>query len=132
LISQRASAQYCSVVGVGRGTGSAPVPRAQLGFVAGSASGVTVTVFGVTVWSIVLVAAFHVPQTPVGGMPVPPYCQSPASWLVLPGGTSKSVMYNDGNMGRPEVSVPPWASVAPTCKFPSTHAGVPAGPAVIG
>jgi hypothetical protein len=101
---------------VGTGTGSASGPRFQL-FVAGSASGVTVTVFGVTVWSTNVAAAFHVPKTEVGGMPVPPYCQSPASWLVEPGGTSKSVMYSDGYMGRPEVSIPPWASDAPTFGF---------------
>jgi len=78
---------------------------------------VTVTVAGFLVWSTVLTAAFHVPKTPVGGMPVPPYCQSPAYWLVEPGGTLKSVMNSAGNMGRPAVSVPPWASVAPTFGF---------------
>ena len=78
-----------------------------------------------------MVAAFHVPKTEVGGTPVPPYCQSPASWLVFPGGTSKSVMYSDGNMGRPDVSVPPWASDAPTFAF-VTHVGVDVGPAEIG
>src|SRR5207248_7335834 len=98
------------------GTGSAPGPRFQL-FTAGSLSGVTVTAGGFLVWSIILVAAFHVPKTLVGGMPVPPYCQSPASSLLDPGGASKSVMNSAGNIGRPEVSVPPWASVAPTSGF---------------
>jgi len=92
---------------------------------------VTVTTFGVLVWSIVLVAAFHVPKTASGGMPVPPYCQSPASWLVFPGGTSKSVMYSDGYIGRPDVSVPPAVSAAPTCGL-ITHVGVAVGPAAIG
>jgi hypothetical protein len=86
-------------------------------FAAGSESGVTVTVAGFLVWSIVLTAAFHVPKTLVGGMPVPPDCQSPASSLLEPGGTLKSVMKSAGNIGRPDVSVPPWASVAPTCGF---------------
>src|SRR5947208_12037554 len=98
------------------GTGSLPGPRFQL-FGAGSASGVTVTVFGVLLLSTILVAAFHVPKIFVGGMPVPPDCQSPASSLLEPGGTLKSVMNSAGNMGRPEVSVPPWASVAPTSGF---------------
>jgi hypothetical protein len=86
-----------------------------------------VTVIVPLIWLIDLVAPFHVPKTAVGGMPVPPYCQSPARGLVEPGGRSKSVMYSDGNMGRPDVSVPPWASDAPTCGF-SAVVGVDVGP----
>ena len=127
LASQRASVPKPSFAGVGAGTGSAPGPRFQL-FVGGSASGVTVITAGVLVWSTNLVAAFHVPKTASGGIPVPPNCQSPASWLVEPGGTSKSVMYSDGYMGRPDVSVPPSVSDAPTSGF-VTLVGVAVGPA---
>src|ERR1700758_991639 len=100
-MSQRTSVPLPSFVGVGVGTGSGGphVPRFQL-FVGESLSGVTVTVL--LTWLIVAVAAFHVPKTSVGGLPVPPYCQSPARGLVLPGGTLKSVMNNAGNMGRPD------------------------------
>ena len=76
---------------------------------------------------IVAVAAFHVPKTAVGGMPVPPNCQSPASGLVLPGGTLKSVMNSDGNIGRPAVSVPNWAIVAPTAGFVTLPGSVSRG-----
>src|ERR1051326_5284397 len=48
------------------GTGSAPGPRFQL-FTAGSASGVTVIVGGVVVLSTIRTAAFHVPETKLGG-----------------------------------------------------------------
>ena len=70
-----------------------PGPRFQL-FVVGSASGVTVTVVGFVVLSTVLTAPFHVPKTASGGIPMPPYCQSPASGF--PGFAVTSVMYIAG------------------------------------
>src|SRR5438067_882829 len=109
-------------MGSAGGTHVAP-SRFQL-FTGGSASGVTVVVL--VVLSNALTAAFHVPKTALGGMPVPPNCQSPARGLLEPGNVSKSVMNSAGNIGRPDGSTPPWASVAPVCGF-ITHVGVAVG-----
>src|ERR1041384_4713820 len=103
-MSQRTSAPQPWFVGVGTGTGSAPGPRVQL-FAGGSISGVTVTVLPTTVRT----AAFHVPETKFGRWPMPPYCQSPANGF----GLLASVTNIAGNIGRSDVSTPPWASVAP-------------------
>src|SRR5689334_15628275 len=79
--SQRTSAPYPSLASPA-GTGSAPVPRFQLFFV-GSASGVMVILFGVTVLSTERTAAFQVPNTAVGVCGTPPFCQSPDVSLEL-------------------------------------------------
>jgi hypothetical protein len=72
--------------------------------VAGSASAVSVTTAGVCVLSTVRVKYFQVPNTSLGGIAVPPYCQSPA-WLFGPL-TVRSVMKSDGYKGRPDTSLP--------------------------
>src|SRR6266404_8821827 len=59
------------------GTGSLPAPRFQ-SFLAGSASCVTVITAGVFVLSTVRIAPFQVPKTALGGIAMPPDCQSPA------------------------------------------------------
>jgi len=51
---------------------------------------------------------------------------------VLPGATSTSVTNSAGNIGRPDGSTPPWASVAPTCRLVVTHVGVAVGAGAIG
>ncbi len=55
---------------------SLPVPSTQL-FFAGSASGVVARVTVVPLTVTVTTAPFHTPQTAVGAMPVPKFCQSP-------------------------------------------------------
>src|SRR6266508_2036809 len=94
-------------------------------FLAGSASGVTVTVGGLVVLLTVRTAAFHTPHTRVGAMPLlPPCCQSPAR-LEAPF-TVRSVRNSAGHNGRPPpaaTSVParsPVNAVVPTCGF-DTH-----------
>src|SRR5437667_10785862 len=85
---------------------------AQL-FLAGSASGVTVTLAGMAVLSTVRTAAFQVPHTMFGGIPVPPCCQSPAR-LEAPL-TVRSVMNRAGHSGRPPpaaTSLPVWSPLA--------------------
>src|SRR5262245_17646415 len=96
----RASAPYPWFTVPG-GTGS-PEPRFQL-FLAGSASGVTVTVGGLTIRFTVRTAPFQVPKRALGAMGVPPYCQS---LLRLLGSLVMSVMNSDGHIGRSDKSVP--------------------------
>ena len=79
-----------------------PPARLQL-FFAGSASGVIVTVGGVTVVSTVRTAAFHEPKTAFGEIGRPPCCQSPA---LLFGSVLMSVTNSDGHIGRSEASRP--------------------------
>src|SRR6266852_5321109 len=75
-------------------------------FLAGSISGVTVTVFGDTVLFTVRTAPFHTPHTRCGGIPRPPCCQSPLRSLAL---ALMSVTNSAGNNGRP----PPAATSVP-------------------
>src|SRR5437667_585108 len=78
----------------------APVPRLQL-FLAGSASGVIVTVGGEVVSSTVRTAAFQVPKTAFGVIGRPPCCQSPA---LLFGFVVMSVTNSEGHIGRSDAS----------------------------
>jgi hypothetical protein len=70
---------------------------------AGSASGVIVTVLGETVVSTVRTAAFQVPYTAFGPVGRPPCCQSPARLVGL---EDTSVMNSDGHIGRSTGSSP--------------------------
>ena len=76
-------------------------------FLAGSASGVIVTLAGETVLSTVLTAPFQIPLTRWGATPLPPCCQSPAR-LEAPLSV-RSVMNSTGHIGRP----PPTATSLP-------------------
>src|SRR5262245_29320689 len=79
-----------------------PPARFQL-FLAGSASGVMMTVAGVVVVSTVRTAAFQVPNTALGEIGRPPCCQSPA---LLFGSALMSVTNRTGHIGRSEASRP--------------------------
>src|ERR1041385_5051223 len=95
-----------------------------------SGSGVTVTLGGVLVLSTILTAAFQRPHTIVGGMPVPPCCQSPD--LLSPSFRERSVRNSAGHNGRPppaDTSLPaigPLATISPT-NGSLTHVGVKGG-----
>src|SRR5438128_8552929 len=118
LTFQAHSAPYPWFVRAANPPGGVSEMPAQL-FLAGSASGVTVTLAGMTVLSTVRTAAFQIPHTMFGGIPDPPCCQSPAR-LEVPL-TVTSVMNRAGHSGRPPpaaTSLPVWSPLAidvPTC-----------------
>src|SRR6266567_3585279 len=95
LIFHAHSAPYPWFVSAANPPGGVSEMPAQL-FLAGSASGVTVTLAGMTVLSTVRTAAFQVPHTMFGGIPDPPCCQSPAR-LEAPL-TVRSVMNRAGHI----------------------------------